>query len=90
LLAYGSLRWKLVCLNASHVISSQAGPYVYKPAALEPVGRPSWRFVFLQHGVIATDLSRWLNRRDFDLFVTTTNEEFAAIAGAESLYRFTA
>ncbi|MBD5786372.1 CDP-glycerol glycerophosphotransferase family protein [Cellulosimicrobium terreum] len=89
LLAYGSLRWKLVCLNASHVISSQAGPYVYNPEVLRPVGTPSWRFVFLQHGVIATDLSRWLNRREFDLFVTTTTDEFASIAGDQSLYRFT-
>ncbi|MGC5167029.1 CDP-glycerol glycerophosphotransferase family protein [Luteimicrobium sp. DT211] len=89
LLAYGSLRWKLVCLNASHVISSQAGPYVYNPVALRPLGGPSWRFVFLQHGVIATDLSRWLNRRNFDLFLTTTTDEYAAIAGTESMYRFT-
>lgn len=89
LLAYGSLRWKLVCLNATHVVSSQAGPYVYNPELLRPVGTPSWRFVFLQHGVIATDLSRWLNRREFDLFLTTTTDEFASIAGDESLYRFT-
>jgi CDP-glycerol glycerophosphotransferase (TagB/SpsB family) len=89
LLAYGSLRWKLVCLNATHVISSQAGPYVYNPVALRPLGVPAWRFIFLQHGVIATDLSRWLNRRNFDLFLTTTTDEYAAIAGTESMYRFT-
>ncbi|WP_240916243.1 CDP-glycerol glycerophosphotransferase family protein [Sanguibacter sp. HDW7] len=89
LLAYGSVRWKLVCMNASHVVSSQAGPYVYNPAALRPVGTPSWRFVFLQHGVIATDLSRWLNRRAFDLFLTSTYDEFASIAGEGSMYRFT-
>lgn len=89
LLAYGSLKWMLVCLNASHVVSSQAGPYVDNPQALRPVRRPSWRFIFLQHGVIATDLHRWLNRRQFDMFVTTTADEFAAIAGDNSLYRFT-
>ena len=89
LLAYGSLKWMLVCLNASHVVSSQAGPYVDNPQALRPIRRPSWRFIFLQHGVIATDLHRWLNRRQFDMFVTTTTDEFAAIAGDHSLYRFT-
>lgn len=89
MLAYGSVRWKLVCMSASHVVSSQAGPYVYNPAVLQPVGTPSWRFVFLQHGVIATDLSRWLNKRNFDLFVTSTHDEFASIAGDMSMYRFT-
>jgi CDP-glycerol glycerophosphotransferase (TagB/SpsB family) len=89
LLAYGSVKWALVCLNATHVISSQAGPYVYDPVSLRPVRKPSWRFVFLQHGVIATDLHRWLNRRKFDLFVTTTTDEYAAIAGEGSEYRFT-
>lgn len=89
LLAYGSLKWMLVCLNATHVISSQAGPYVDNPQALRPVRRPSWRFIFLQHGVIATDLHRWLNRRKFDLFLTTTTDEYAAIAGDHSSYRFT-
>jgi len=89
LLAYGSLKWMLVCLNATHVISSQAGPYVDNPQALRPVRRPSWRFIFLQHGVIATDLHRWLNRRRFDLFLTTTTDEYAAIAGDHSSYRFT-
>lgn len=88
-LAYGSLRWKLVCLNATHVLSSQAGPYVSNPEALRPFGRRSWKFVFLQHGVIATDLSRWLNRRTFDLFVTSTPAEFASIAGDGGLYRYT-
>lgn len=89
LLAYGSFRWKLACLNATHVISSQAGPYVYNPMQLRRFGRRTWRFIFLQHGVIATDLHRWLNQRKFDLFITSTHDEFASIAGTNSQYRMT-
>lgn len=89
LLAYGSFTWMLVCLNATHVLSSQAGPYVDNPQALRKVRRPRWRFVFLQHGVVHTGLHRWLNRRNFDLFLTTTSAEYAAIVGDRSPYRFT-
>ncbi len=89
LLAYGSLRWMLVCLNATHVVSSQAGPYVDSPQSLRSIQRLRWRFVFLQHGVVHTGLHRWLNRRSFDLFLTSTSDEYAAIVGDGSPYRFT-
>lgn len=49
-----------------------------------------YRFVFLNHGVIKDDISRWLNSKDISLFVTSTPSEFASIANEESQYKFSA
>ena len=50
---------------------------------------PQWRFTFLQHGVIKDDLSRWLNYKKIDLFVTSTAPEHDSIAGDHTPYPFT-
>ena len=48
---------------------------------LRITGRPTWRFAFLQHGVTQMDLSAWLNRRELDLFVVSTEDELASVIG---------
>ena len=89
-LAHGSLRWKLVALNAEHLLSSHADLPVVAPRELEPlVMRPRWRFTFLQHGVIKDDLSTWLNVKPIDLFVTSTTAEHQSIVGDHNGYVFT-
>jgi hypothetical protein len=44
------------------------------------------KFVFLQHGVQVSDLSRWLNGKDIALFVVSTLPEFQAMVGPGSNY----
>ena len=88
--AHGSFRWKMLMLNSSWLLSSHADQVVAEPPAiLRIVGKPTWKYGFLQHGVIKDDLSLWLNDRDIDLFVVSTQAELASIAADGTTYRFT-
>ncbi|GAB3067598.1 CDP-glycerol glycerophosphotransferase family protein [Intrasporangium mesophilum] len=86
--AHGSLRWKLLMINAAHLISSHIDAPVQKPPAIVRHFQPRWKFTFLQHGVIKDDLSRWLNAKQMDLFVTSTPGEYDSIAADGSPYVF--
>jgi len=88
-IAYGSLAWKILMLNADHLISSHADVAVWRPREIAALGPIRYRFTFLQHGVIKDDISRWLNGKEFDLFVTTTKAEHESIVGELSPYRAT-
>lgn len=88
LVPFGSLRWKLVMLNADHVVSSHAENLLVRPPSLAFTA-PTWRFAFLQHGVIKDDLSAWLNRKPIDVFVTSTPAERDSVVRDGSGYRFT-
>jgi glycosyltransferase involved in cell wall biosynthesis len=86
---YGSLRWKLLMLNCHHLVSSHADGPIVRPAQLaRMLPAPTWRFAFLNHGVIKDDLSRWLDPKDMDLFVTSTRGEYESVAGEGSPYRY--
>ncbi|MFP5283840.1 MAG: CDP-glycerol:glycerophosphate glycerophosphotransferase, partial [Actinomycetes bacterium] len=89
LVAHGSLTWKLLMLNCQHLISSHADVPVMSPPAITRLARPSWRFTFLQHGVIKDNLSAWLNPKEIDLFVVSSQPEYASIAGDDTGYRYT-
>ena len=89
LVAHGSLRWKLLMINAAHLISSHIDAPVQRPPAIIKHIEPRWKFTFLQHGVIKDDLSRWLNAKQIDLFVTSTPGEYDSIAADGSPYVFT-
>jgi glycosyltransferase involved in cell wall biosynthesis len=89
LVAYGSLQYKLLMLNCLHLLSSQADAPVMRPAQILRLAEPDWRFTFLQHGVIKDDISRWLNSKDIDLFVTSTPAEHASIVADQTPYLFT-
>lgn len=86
--AYGSLRWKLLMLSAAHLASSHADQYVLRPLDTKRFGEPRWRFTFLQHGVIKDDLSRWLNPKKIDLFVTASPAEYESIVADNTPYAF--
>jgi GT2 family glycosyltransferase len=89
--AHGSHRWELLMLNCVHLISSHVDAPVHRPPRILKILRPAtptWRFTFLQHGVIKDDLSRWLNPKRIDLFVTSTAGEHASIAGSATPYTF--
>lgn len=87
LIPHGSLLWMALCLHAERIVSSHADKYVFHP--FEVPGGWKWSFTFLQHGVTKDDLSRWLNAKDIDLIVTTTDPEHASIVGDGSGYKFT-
>jgi glycosyltransferase involved in cell wall biosynthesis/CDP-glycerol glycerophosphotransferase (TagB/SpsB family) len=85
--AYGSLRWKLLLLKADHLISSHIDKYVVAPLDPERYGQPAWRYTFLQHGIIKGDISRWLNMKKIDVFVVSTQDEYTYVAGP-STFKF--
>jgi len=86
---HGSIEWLALMANCTNLLSSHADePIVAPPAVLEII-EPTWRFTFLQHGVIKDDLSSWLGRKNIALFVTSTSAEFASIAGDATPYPFT-
>ncbi len=81
LVAHGSMEWRLLMSHALHLISSHADDAITKPPAITEFIRPPWKYHFLNHGVIKDDLSGWLNRKPIETFVTSTQQEFASIAG---------
>lgn len=90
LVAHGSLAWKLLMANCSWLLSSHADRPIVSPHGLGGL-RPGgpWKFGFLQHGVIKDDLSRWLNPKNIDLFVVSTEAELVSVAGDGTTYRYT-
>ncbi|WP_017933209.1 bifunctional glycosyltransferase/CDP-glycerol:glycerophosphate glycerophosphotransferase [Nocardioides sp. Iso805N] len=88
LVAFGSEEWKLLMLNAKHLVSSHPDTAVSRPPTLA-FAAPGWRTTFLQHGVIKDDLSGWLNRRPLDVFVTSTPAEHESIVGDHTGYTYT-
>jgi glycosyltransferase involved in cell wall biosynthesis/CDP-glycerol glycerophosphotransferase (TagB/SpsB family) len=86
---HGSLRWQLLMLNCKHLISSHAEHVIFAPEQITRLVTPTWRTAFLQHGVTKDDLSGWLNRKDFDIFITSTVAEQASVTGDTTTYRYT-
>jgi glycosyltransferase involved in cell wall biosynthesis len=89
LVAHGTTQWRVLMGNCTHVLSSHADAPVMAPPEIQAFMEPKWHFTFLQHGVIKDDLSRWLNYKRIDLFVTSTVPEYASIAGDHTPYPFT-
>src|SRR5204863_688592 len=89
LLAHDSLRWRVAMLNCRWMLSSHVDMPIYRPPQLNDTGPASWKYAFLQHGIIKDDLSVWLNKREIELFVTSTEAERASVADDGTTYRFT-
>lgn len=89
LIDHGSAEHSIALLNCRHLLSSQADHYVTRPLDVAVFGKPRWRFTFLQHGVMQTDLSRWLNSKPIQTFVTSAVPEHAAITGDGTGWNFT-
>ncbi|GAB3757518.1 bifunctional glycosyltransferase/CDP-glycerol:glycerophosphate glycerophosphotransferase [Microlunatus parietis] len=89
LIDFGSDEHTVALLNCRHLLSSQADHYISRPLDTAVYGKPRWRFTFLQHGVMQDDLSRWLNSKPIQTFVTSARPEFAAITGDGTAWNFT-
>ncbi len=88
LLAYGSPEHEEKLLTCSKIISSQIDHYVVN--YFNNSSTAHIPFIFLQHGVIKDDLSRWLNgKKRIDLFVTSAHDEYNSIAGDNNRYKLT-
>lgn len=80
---------KLALLNAEHFISSHADQYIFADIDKKHYGDLlSYKFTFLQHGVISCDLSHWLNTKNIDCFITSTPQEYSSIQ-ENGPYKFT-
>lgn len=86
LLNPGSLRWHAAMRKSSYFISSHLHQ-------IPPITRDHYKLgyktVFLQHGVIKDDLSRYLNARPIDLMITSTIGEQASIVDNGTPYIYT-
>ncbi|PCN47254.1 hypothetical protein Csp2054_13315 [Curtobacterium sp. 'Ferrero'] len=88
LVAYKSAEWRKLLLHAVHLASSHIDVYVVSPLDRRRYGEPRFTFTWLQHGVTNYDISRWVNAKPAELFVTVTPQEKASIAG-DGPYTFT-
>ncbi|EAK6337815.1 glycosyltransferase [Campylobacter coli] len=82
LIEFGSFEFERIIKKASKVISSHCDEYLTKYITNRS------QFIFLQHGVIKDDLSKWLNSKKIDLFITSTKAEYDSIANDYNHYKF--
>lgn len=47
------------------------------------------KFIFLQHGVTQNNISKWVNKKKIDLFITSSISEFYFISGVNSPFLLT-
>lgn len=90
-LCFGTIRYKLKFLMSSKIISSQANEFVLNPFdKKEKYLRDlyKFKFVFLQHGIIKDDLSKWLQKynKNIKLFVTSAKNEYDSIVNGDYYY----
>jgi CDP-glycerol glycerophosphotransferase (TagB/SpsB family)/glycosyltransferase involved in cell wall biosynthesis len=86
LLAYGSTEHENALRECGKIISSHADQHVtdyFKDGSLKKK-----QFIFLQHGVTKDDMSKWLNPKKIDCFITSSSSEFESIAGNFNRYKF--
>ena len=87
--AHGTVEWRALMTHCVNLLSSHADIPIMQPPEILELIEPTWKFTFLQHGVIKDDLSGWLGPKAIDLFVTSTAAEHASIAGDATAYPFT-
>lgn len=82
LIEFGSFKFERIIKKASKVISSHCDEYLMRYIT------PRQQFIFLQHGVIKDDLSKWLNSKKVNLFITSTKAEYDSIVNDYNRYKF--
>jgi len=88
LISFGSKEHKDALKHCKKLISSHADHYVTNLLGKETL--KGKQFIFLQHGVIKDDLSSWINtKKQIDLLITTSSDEYHSICGNDTRYRLT-
>lgn len=82
LVEFGSFEFERIIKKASKVISSHVDECLMRYVTLKQ------QFVFLQHGITQNDVSKWLNSKKIDLFITSTKAEYDSIANDYNHYKF--
>lgn len=82
-----SLKFKYLLHRADKVVSSHIDRYIFNAFGGDTLKTKD--FIFLQHGVTKDDVSKWLNQRKIDLFITGFQAEYNSIAGDFNHYKFT-
>lgn len=90
-LEYGSYKTKIYYLHAEKVISSQIDENIINPfGGQEHFYRGIMKYdkIFLQHGIIQSDFTKWLNKysKDINLFITSTEDEYKSILDNDYYY----
>ncbi|HEH5121280.1 TPA: CDP-glycerol glycerophosphotransferase family protein, partial [Campylobacter coli] len=78
--------FKYLIYKADKIISSHIDRYIFNALGGDTLKTKD--FIFLQHGVIKDDLSRWLNQRKIDILITSTKAEYNSIIGDFNQYKF--
>lgn len=86
LIPYGSDEMYRAADSALVVASSDA---VRECMYLKRKGPVTYKFIFLQHGVLFNDLSTWLNPKQIDLVISTTQREYDQFVWDRSRYKYT-
>lgn len=91
LVSFRSRLHQVLLIKADNVISSHADIEMTDPIPSRYYfgGRRPWRFSFLQHGILMNDLSRWLNTKKIDTFVTSTKAEYDSLTVDYTPYKVT-
>lgn len=85
LLAFDTDDFAAALVNAKYLISSHSDMHLIS-SARRLLGASRFKLVFLQHGVIHNDLSRWLNELKFSVITTSSRAEHAAITDPHGPY----
>jgi len=88
LLDFKSKRHLMAVLNAKYIISSHADRFIKTPLPTAVYGDVlKYKFIFLQHGVTQSDISRWFNFIMPEILITATKDEYSSIVSKRSRYR---
>ena len=87
LIPFGSEEHQIALINAKFVVSSQPDEFNQWPERWRDREMCRYRLIFLQHGVIKDDISRWLNTKPISLMLTSTRAEYESVVDAQSDYR---
>lgn len=86
LVDFGSYAFETALKSCSKIISSHIDGYLTEYFGKNTLDNK--QFIFLQHGIIKNDLSNWLNNKQIDCFITSTKNEYSAIADNFNHYKF--
>ncbi|WIM95938.1 glycosyltransferase [Actinoplanes oblitus] len=80
-IAYNSLEHWRLHYNCEYFFASHVDDVIIKPWASYGVneGKPRYKLVFLQHGIIRSDLSGWLGAKKYHLFCASAKREFDSV-----------
>ena len=87
LIPFASEEHQIALINAKFVVSSQPDEFNHWPERWLDSELCRYRLIFVEHGVIKDDISRWLNTKPISLMLTTTRAEYESIIDPQSDYR---